>query len=104
MFAELFESEESNAMYESYQPIYEQADEALSNFKSYLKAFILKNPEHFMAETAQETFNRIAVFTEAATCQYLGEVSAICEHAIASIEMESIQETEEKKTILSKYM
>ena len=104
MFAELFESEEFNAMYESYQPIYEQADEALSNFKSYLKAFILKNPEPFMAETAQETFNRIAVFTEAATCQYLGEVSAICEHAIASCEMEQIQETEEKKTILSKYM
>lgn len=104
MFKEIFESAEFNEMYETYAPIYEQADQAISDFKTYIKAFILKNPEHFMAESAQETFNRIAVFTEAATCQYLGEVSAICEHAIASCEIEQIQETEEKKTILSKYM
>ena len=104
IFTQLFESEEFNQMYEANIAVYESADSALLDFKSYLKAFIIKNPEQFMAETAQKTFDRIAVFTEAATCQYLAEVSAICEHTIASMQVEQIQETEQRKTAISKYM
>jgi hypothetical protein len=72
----LLESE-GNAIIEKHEDVIVEAMSLVNDFQKEIKAFIINNPEEFIAETVEETYKNMRVFAEVATSQYVTEVSNI---------------------------
>lgn len=73
----ILESEEYQVFESENQDVINEMDYKISNFSHVAKAYVLANPGEFIAENLDETYKNIVVFTEAATAQYMAELSAM---------------------------
>lgn len=78
----LLENEEINSVLEENQDVILETEEAISHFPKVLKSFILNHPTEFLAESIEETYKNIRVFTEVATSQFIQEVTTLYGNAI----------------------
>jgi len=62
---------------EGNEEVIQEAEMAINDFPKVLKAFITSHPEEFIAESLEETYKNIRVFTEVAVAQYATEVTNI---------------------------
>jgi hypothetical protein len=72
----LFENEDVVRVLSENEELVEATMGAAVEFKETLKNFVLANPGEFLGENIAETIKNINVFTEAATAQYIHEVTS----------------------------
>jgi len=73
----LMENEEvTNFLTENVEMLNE-AEAAVGQFPTVLKQFVIEHPQEFIAESLDETFKNIRVFSEVATSQFITEVTSM---------------------------
>lgn len=75
--ASLMETEEMKSFFENNQELIAETALTVENFKDVIKEYVLLNPEIFMDGKVENIKKNIRIFTEAATSQYMSEVTTI---------------------------
>ena len=79
---QLFESEEMQGFTEANEELLNEMTQATENFADVMYEYILRNPTVFIDSTPDGIKRNIRIFSEAAMCQFLIEVSeAYAPHA-----------------------
>jgi ApbE superfamily uncharacterized protein (UPF0280 family) len=73
----LMESEEMKVFVESNQEMIDETAKATEEFTESLKDYVLNNPEVFIDSTVENIQKNIRIFSEAAVCQFLTEVTSM---------------------------
>ena len=71
------ESEEMIRFTENNQEVINETAQATESFTVEIRDYVVKNPEIFMDSKVENIEKNIRIFTEAAVCQFLTEVTAI---------------------------
>ena len=94
----LLESEETRKLFEGKEELINEANNIISNFPEILSEIVCIYPNEFLGSNIDETVKNIRVFAEAATAQFICEITQIYADAFP------VQIEEEKRNILSDYL
>lgn len=97
--AALFENEQILSLISENEEVITEASNELQAFVPVMKEFIMANPMEFIAENVEETKKNLRVFVEAATSQYMTELTEML-YANIGETAEVVQESDE----ISKYL
>ena len=87
--AMILESEEYGNFVENNGDLLNEINEVVADFKEIMKTFVAEHADQFIAESMEETYKNIRVFSEVAMAQFMTEVTNI---------YSSVYETVEEKT------
>lgn len=73
----LMESEEMNTFFENNQELIIETTQMTEAFTDTIKDYVFNNPEVFMDGKVENIAKNIRIFSEAAMCQFLTEVTAV---------------------------
>ena len=71
------ESEEMKTLVENNQELINETAKEVELFTETIREYVIGNPEIFIDKKVSDIEKNIRIFTEAAICQYLTEVTAI---------------------------
>jgi hypothetical protein len=74
---ELFESEEMQTFMEANQELINETNESTVAFVEGLKQYVYDNPTLFLEADLQDMYKNIRIFSEAATEQFLHEITTL---------------------------
>jgi len=73
----LMETEEMNLFLENNQELINETAQAAESFQDTIKDYVVNNPEVFMDAHVENIAKNIRIFSEAAMCQFLTEVTTM---------------------------